>query len=110
MVNQRLRTALESHTVSTLRQEVIKAMKGLGGASSMKKAQLVAHMLKFPSLFSHIRIRKKTVVKRVKYRSDLPPFPIPGLRSRRPPPGIRKAPRGFDKLGLANFGLGLARR
>jgi hypothetical protein len=88
MVNQRLQTALKSHTVLTLRKEVSKARMNIGGVSKMKKAQLINHMLKTPSLYSHIKMRQKTKTTRRKKAPPRPPRP--------------------DALGLANFGLGLS--
>ncbi len=56
-----LKSRLESHSISTLRKEISKT--NIKGYSKMKKAEVVALMLKHSDRFNHIQQREKVARK-----------------------------------------------
>ena len=104
-MSQPLGRILNSHTVATLRKEVAKARRNIGGISKMKKKQLINHMVRTPSLYSHMKMRRKRPY------NPRPPAGPPPVRVKpipRPPrkPRIPKRPTSSQ---LASVGLGLRR-
>ncbi len=88
MVKPQLGSILNSHTVATLRKEITRARRNLGGTAKMKKQQLINHMMRTPSLFSHMKMR---------------------VRVSRAKPRRKTTRRNEPSLNLGSIGLGLRR-
>ena len=80
-----LKTRLESHPVSTLKKEISKT--NVKGYSKMKKAEVVALMVKNKDRFNHIRHAKEPAPKKIIKVKKKEPTPAP------PPKKIIKVKR-----------------